>query len=629
MIWAHSIARAAGGGADRARPPIMQAPNGVQPARVASRIEDYAMIGDMHSAALVSRGGSIDWLCWPRFDSDACFAALLGTEAHGHWTIAPRAPVREIRRRYRPDTLVLETELVVDGGVVRLIDCMPPRDRVPDVIRIVEGVAGEVALRARIAPRFGYGDRWPWIQRTGELVTMTSAPDALALWSSVPLAERDGGLDAELRIRQGEHARFVLAWYPAHERPPVPHEPGALVADTEAWWRAWCGRCTYDGPWSEAVRRSLITLKALTYAPTGGIVAAPTTSLPEQLGGVRNWDYRYCWLRDATFTLYALLDAGYRDEARAFGGWLERAASAQPSRVQMLYGVLGERRLPELELPWLPGHHGAAPVRIGNAASTQLQLDVYGELVDCLHHARSHGVPPDPDLWAVQRALLEHLEEVWREPDEGIWEIRGPRQQHTHSKVMVWVAFDRMIRDVEQLGLEGPVERWRRIRDEVHADVLANAFDADRRTFTQAYGTQPLDASLLLLPIVGFTPPDDPRVRSTVDAIRRELCHGGLVRRYDTSRTDDGLPAGEGVFLPCSFWLADVLQLLGDRDEAGALFERLLALRNDVGLLSEEVEPDTGRLLGNFPQGFSHVALVNTAINLSRMKGLPHRRSHE
>jgi GH15 family glucan-1,4-alpha-glucosidase len=607
----------------------MQAPTGERGPRVASRIEDYAMIGDMHSAALVSRGGSIDWLCWPRFDADACFAALLGSEDHGHWTIAPAAPVREVRRRYRPDTLILETELAVDGGSVRLIDCMPPRNGAPDLIRIVEGVAGEVTLRARIAPRFGYGDRRPWIQRAGELVTMTSAPDALALWSSVPLAERDGGLDAELRIRQGERASFVLEWYPAHERAPAPYEPGAMIADTEAWWREWSGRCTYDGPWRDAVRRSLITLKALTYAPTGGIVAAPTTSLPEKLGGVRNWDYRFCWLRDATFTLYALLDAGYRDEARAFGGWLERAAAGQPARLQMLYGALGERRLTELELPWLPGYAGSAPVRIGNAASTQLQLDVYGEIIDCFHHARSHGVPPDQQLWDVQRALLDHLEEVWREPDEGIWEVRGPRLHLTHSKVMVWVAFDRMIRDAESLGLDAPVARWRRLREEVHADVCANAFDAERRTFTRAYGSRELDASLLLLPLVGFLTPGDPRVRTMVDAIRRELCHGGLVLRYDTSRVEDGLPPGEGVFLPCSFWLADVLELLGDHDAAGELFERLLGLCNDVGLLSEEIDPDTGRMLGNFPQGFSHLALVNTAINLSRTRGLPHRRSHE
>ncbi len=593
------------------------------------RIEDYALIGDTHSAALVSRDGAIDWLCWPRFDSEACFAALLGTEAHGHWTITPRAPVVEARRRYRPDTLVLETELVVGGGIVRIIDCMPPRDGVPDLVRIVEGVDGEVTAGMRIAPRFGYGDRWPWIQRAGELVTMTSAPDALALWSSVPLDERDGGLEAELRLRRGERLRFALTWYPAHERPPAHRDPGALVAETEAWWRAWCSRCTCDGPWREAARRSLITLKALTYAPTGGIIAAPTTSLPEKLGGVRNWDYRYCWLRDATFVLFALLDAGYQDEARAFGGWLERAASGNPSRVQVLYGVLGERRLPELELPWLPGYQGSSPVRIGNAAATQLQLDVYGELIDCLHHARSHGVPPDPDLWAVQRALLEHLERVWRQPDEGIWEIRGPRQQHTHSKVMVWVAFDRMIRDAEQLGLEAPIDRWRLLRDVIHADVCANAYDAKRRTFTRAYGSPALDASLLLLPIVGFLAPDDPRVRTTVDAVRRELCHDGLVLRYDTRLVDDGLPEGEGVFLPCSFWLADALQLLGDHDAACELFERLLALRNDVGLLSEQVDPGSGRLIGNFPQGFSHVALLNTAMNLSRTKGPPQRRSRE
>jgi GH15 family glucan-1,4-alpha-glucosidase len=597
--------------------------------RVPGRIEDYALIGDLHSAALVSRGGAIDWLCWPRFDSDACFAALLGTETHGHWTIAPSTPVIETHRRYRPDTLVLETTFVVEGGVVRLTDCMPPRSRLPDLVRMVDGIAGEVRLRMCLSPRFGYGDRWPWIQRAGELVTMTSAPDALALWSSVPLHERDGSVQAELTLRQGERAAFTLAWYPAHERPPALREPGGLIASTASWWREWCGRCTYDGPWREAVIRSLITLKALTYEPTGGIVAAPTTSLPERIGGVRNWDYRYCWLRDATFTLYALLGAGYVDEARAFGGWLERAASGQPSRVQMLYGVLGERRLPELELPWLPGHEGSSPVRVGNAAATQLQLDVYGELIDCFHHARSHGVPPDPDLWAVQRALASHLERVWREPDHGIWESRGARQQLTHSKVMVWVAFDRMIRDAERLGLEGPIDRWRRVRDEVHADVCAHAFDAERQTFTQAYGSPLLDASLLLIPLVGFVPPEDPRVRATVEAIQRELCYDGLVHRYDTRRTEDGLPPGEGVFLPCSFWLADDLELLGQHDEATELFERLLALCNDVGLLSEEVDPRTGRLLGNFPQGFSHVALVNTAMNLSRRQGPAQRRARE
>ena len=592
-------------------------------------IEDHALIGDMQSAALVDRDGTIDWLCWPRFDSDACFAELLGDERHGAWRFTPRGEVRARRRRYRGDTLVLETELVTAEGAIRIVDTMPPRGHAPDLARIVEGLEGEVEVRMELAARFGYGRRRPWIQWDHGHVRLTSAPDALALWSDVPLHEHDGNVVAELRLRAGEHAGFLLEWHPAHEPVAPSRNPREVVADTEAWWREWTGRCAYAGPWREAVVRSLITLKALTYRPTGGIVAAPTTSLPEALGGVRNWDYRYCWLRDATLTLYALLAGGYDAEARAFADWIARAARGEPWRIQVLYGVAGERRLTELELPWLPGHADSRPVRIGNAASEQLQLDIYGELIDCLHHARRGARPEDPDIWELQRGLVEHLATVWREPDEGIWEVRGPRRHFTHSKVMAWVAFDRMIRDAERHGLAGPVARWRALRDEIHRDVCANAVDPARGVFTQAYGAPHLDAAVLLLPAVGFVPADDPRMRRTIEAIRRELCEDGFVLRYDSAAADDGLPAGEGAFLPCSFWLADALHLIGDERAAHALFERLLDLRNDVGLLSEEIDPRTGRMLGNFPQAFSHVALVDSARNLSDGHGPADRRSRD
>lgn len=583
----------------------------------------------MHSAALVTRDGSIDWLCWPRFDSDACFAALLGDERHGYWRIAPVAPALEIRRRYVPDTLVLETEMVTERGVLRIVDCMPPRGHAPDLVRVVTCLAGAVDVRMELAPRFGYGDRKPWIQRLADGIQLTSAPDNLTLWTPAPVRGDDGTLVAELALRAGETVDFVLAWHAAHADPPLRVEAASVIEQTITRWQAWSARCRYDGPWSALVRRSMITLKALTFTPTGGVVAAPTTSLPEQLGGVRNWDYRYCWLRDATLTLYALLAGGYRDEARAFSTWFARVARAEPSRLQVLYGVAGERRLTELELPWLPGHRGSRPVRIGNVGATQLQLDIYGELIDCLHHARAHGIEIDGGLWELQRGVLAHVGEVWPQPDEGIWEVRGPRRHFTYSKIMTWVAFDRMIKDARRFALPAPLAEWIATRDRIHAEICARGVDPERGVFTQAFGRRELDASLLLIPQVGFLPPSDVRVRRTIHAIARELSANGYIRRYDTERTDDGLPPGEGVFLPCSFWLADALAAIGEHDAAVALFERLLSATNDVGLLAEELDPGTGELLGNFPQAFSHVALVNTAMNLGEHRGAAHDRPRQ
>jgi GH15 family glucan-1,4-alpha-glucosidase len=585
---------------------------------VAGRIEDYALVGDTHSAALVCRDGAVDWLCWPRFDSDALFAALLGDERHGSWTLAPVEPVRAVRRRYLPGTLVLETELETASGAVQVSDFMPPRGVAPDLVRVVRGLRGAVPMRTAIAPRFGYGERRPWIRQDGRRFTLTSAPDALLLTGDLPLAAADdGAVRAEFTVREGQLGHAVLTWYSAHDDPPEAIDAEAALRDTVEWWRAWSDACRYDGPWQDLVERSRITLKALTYAPTGGIVAAPTTSLPERIGGVRNWDYRYCWLRDATLTLTALGNAGCYDEAVAWRDWLLRVARGDPSRLQIMYGIGGERRLTELEIPWLPGYEGSRPVRIGNAAAGQLQLDVYGEVIDALHGARTLGARVDGEAWQLQGALLEHLARAWREPDEGIWEIRGRRLHFTHSKVMAWVAFDRAVKDAERLSLPGPVDRWRALRAEIHADVLANAWDASRNTFTQSYGAPALDAALLLIPTVGFLPPRDPRVVGTVDAVQRELTRDGFVLRYPTEETEDGLPPGEGAFLACSFWLADALVLLGRVDEARAHFERLVGLCNDVGLLAEEYDPAARRLVGNFPQAFSHVALVNTAVNLA------------
>jgi GH15 family glucan-1,4-alpha-glucosidase len=582
------------------------------------RIEDYALIGDTQSAALVGRDGSIDWLCLPRFDSDSCFAALLGSEEHGRWLLAPAGGIRRVQRRYRPGTLVLETDFETEDGTLRVIDCMPPRGREPDLVREVVCPRGHVPVRMDLAIRFGYGSRTPWVHRINGRATAMAGPDALTLCASVPYRLEDASLRADFTLSAGQCARFLLTWHPSHEPPPAPIDVTTAVAHTEAWWHAWSGRCTHEGPWRDEVLRSLIVLKALTYSPTGGIVAAPTTSLPEALGGVRNWDYRYCWLRDATFTLLALLDAGYLEEARAWRDWLLRAVAGEPAETQIMYGVAGERRLTEEHLPWLPGYQGASPVRIGNAAVCQFQLDVFGEVLDCLHQARRAGVPPREEGWGLQCQLLDFLESNWERPDEGIWEVRGAPQHFTYSKVMAWVAVDRAIRNSEQFGLPGSVERWRALRSRIHAQVCERGYDAGRGSFVQAYGSRELDAALLLIPQVGFLPPSDLRVVGTVEAIQRELCEDGFVHRYDSGRTRDGLPPGEGTFLACSFWMADALTLLCRLDEARALFERLLSLCNDVGLLAEEYDPRSRRQLGNFPQAFSHVALINTAQNLTR-----------
>jgi GH15 family glucan-1,4-alpha-glucosidase len=582
------------------------------------RIEDYALIGDTQSAALVGRDGSIDWLCLPRFDSDSCFAALLGSEEHGRWLLAPAGGIRRVQRRYRPGTLVLETDFETEDGTLRVIDCMPPRGREPDLVREVVCLRGHVPVRMDLATRFGYGSRTPWVHRINGRATAMAGPDALTLCASVPYRLEDASLRADFTLSAGQCARFLLTWHPSHEPPPSPIEVTTAVEHTEAWWHAWSGRCTHEGPWRDEVLRSLIVLKALTYSPTGGIVAAPTTSLPEALGGVRNWDYRYCWLRDATFTLLALLDAGYLEEARAWRDWLLRAVAGEPAETQIMYGVAGERRLTEEHLPWLPGYQGASPVRIGNAAVCQFQLDVFGEVLDCLHQARRAGVPPREEGWGLQCQLLDFLESNWERPDEGIWEVRGAPQHFTYSKVMAWVAVDRALRNSEQFGLPGSVERWRALRSRIHAQVCERGYDAGRGCFVQAYGSRELDAALLLIPQVGFLPPSDLRVVGTVEAIQRELCEDGFVHRYDSGRTRDGLPPGEGTFLACSFWLADALTLLCRLDEARALFERLLSLCNDVGLLAEEYDPRSRRQLGNFPQAFSHVALINTAQNLTQ-----------
>jgi len=586
-----------------------------------SLIEDYAIIGDCHTAALVSRDGSIDWLCFPRFDGGACFAALLGNEKHGRWLLAPAGEVRSIRRRYRDGTLVLETDFETADGVVTVIDCMPPRSREPDLVRVVVGKRGRVRMRMQLVIRFDYGSITPWVRRTETGIRATAGPDTLILNSGVDLHNENFRTEAEFTVAEGQRVPFVLTWHPSHEPEPAMSDADETITATDEWWREWSGRCTYKGPWREAVVRSLITLKALTYAPTGGIVAAPTTSLPEHLGGVRNWDYRYCWLRDATFTLYALMLGGYIDEARAWREWLLRAVAGNPSELNIMYGLAGERRLPELELHWLPGYAASAPVRIGNAAWEQFQLDVYGEVMDAMHLARRGGLAPDENAWRVERALTDYLESAWSKPDNGIWEMRGPQRHFTHSKVMAWVTVDRMIKAVERFGLHGPVERWRSLRSTIHEEVCRNGFHHERNTFVQYYGGNELDASLLMIPLVGFLPAGDARVRGTVAAIEKDLMAGGFVLRYRTKHHIDGLPPGEAAFLACSFWLADNLALMNRREDARRLFERLLDLCNDVGLLSEGYDPANKRMLGNFPQALSHLALVNTAYNLSARVG--------
>ncbi len=580
-------------------------------------IEDYALIGDCHTAALVGRDGSIDWLCLPRFDSGACFAALLGGPEHGRWSIAPADKPLRVARKYRDGTLILETEIETGTGAIRIIDCMPLSSERWDVVRIVEGLHGSVAMRMELVIRFDYGSIVPWVRQVNDTLVATAGPATLELRTPVAVRGENMKTVAEFEVKAGERVPFSLNYRSSFKAAQEAVDPERALADTESEWRAWTERCAYRGRWREAMVRSLITLKALTYGPTGGIIAAPTTSLPEQWGGVRNWDYRYCWLRDATFTLNALLLAGYHEEAGAWREWLLRAVAGSPQDLQTLYSVTGERRLDEHEVGWLPGYRGAAPVRVGNAATRQFQLDVYGEVMDTLHLARAAGMEPEPFAWRIQVALLKFLESHWQEPDEGIWEIRGPRLQFTHSKMMAWVAFDRAVKDVEAFGLEGPVERWRALRDAIHAQVCTEGFDARRNTFVQSYGSAHLDASLLLMPQVGFLPADDPRVRGTLAAIEANLVVDGLVKRYSTATRVDGLPAGEGTFLPCSFWLADSFALCGRRDEGEALFERLIALANDVGLLSEEYDGQGRHMLGNFPQALTHMALINTARLLS------------
>jgi carbohydrate kinase (thermoresistant glucokinase family) len=581
-------------------------------------IEDYALIGDCKTAALVGRNGSIDWLCWPRFDSNACFAALLGTSEHGRWRICPADPAPRISRTYRDGTMVLETIFDTAGGRVALIDFMPVDQAGSSIIRLVEGRRGKVAMQLHLTLRFDYGTTVPWVTQLDDKsgLSATAGPSRVALRTPVALQGKNFATVAEFDVGEGQCVPFVLTHGPSHLPAPAAVDWQRALPETEGFWRSWSARCTYTGPWREPVQRSLLTLKALTYAETGGIVAAPTTSLPEQLGGERNWDYRYCWLRDATLTLMALMSAGYIEEAQAWRAWLQRSVAGSPSQIQIMYGLSGERQLIEWEVPWLPGYHGAVPVRIGNAAADQLQLDVYGEVIDAIYQARMHMLAPAAAAWAQQQKLIEYLERIWQQPDDGIWEVRGGRRHFTHSKVMAWVALDRTVRDAERFNLHAPLERWRQVRDRMHATICRQAFDASRNTFTQSFGGSELDASLLLMPIVGFLPADDPRVRGTVAAIERELIADGLVLRYRTQAGVDGLPPGEGVFLPCSFWLADNYTLQNRDAEARALFERLLSLRNDVGLLSEEYDPDANRQVGNFPQAFSHLALIGTALNL-------------
>ncbi|MEU7277970.1 glycoside hydrolase family 15 protein [Streptomyces sp. NPDC045431] len=585
-------------------------------------IEDYALIGDLQTAALVGKDGSIDWLCLPRFDSSACFAALLGDEDNGHWRIAPKDATVCTRRGYLTDSLILETVWETRTGTVRVLDFMPQRDQAPDVVRIVEGVSGEVEMAGVLRLRFDHGSIVPWVRRLDGHRVAVAGPDSVWLRSQPEVRTwgQQYSTCSSFTVRPGEKVAFVLTWHPSHQPRPPLVDPYEALEHTLEDWKAWAAQCVYEGPYREAVLRSLITLKALTYAPTGGIVAAPTTSLPEEIGGVRNWDYRYCWLRDSTLTLGALLSAGYLEEASAWRDWLLRAVAGDPADLQIMYGLAGERRLPETELPWLRGYAGSRPVRIGNAAVHQLQLDVYGEVMDSLYLAREAGLQAEPYAWNVQLSLLNFLESAWRRPDEGLWEVRGPRRHFVHSKVMAWVAADRAVRTLEEHPvLRGDATRWRAMRDEIHREVCEKGYDADRNTFTQSYGSRELDAATLLIPRVGFLPPDDPRVVGTVDAVRRELSHDGFIRRYSTEGVAvDGLPGDEGTFLACSFWLADALRMTGRDKEARELFERLLALRNDVGLLAEEYDPSSRRQLGNFPQAFSHVGLVGTALALAR-----------
>jgi GH15 family glucan-1,4-alpha-glucosidase len=586
------------------------------------RIEDYALLVDLQTAALVGRDGSIDWCCFPRFDSGACFAALLGGPEHGRWLLAPTTEVRSTKRRYRQDTLVLETLIETEAGAVRVIDFMPPRGHDPDIVRIVEGVRGHVPMRSELVIRFDYGRIVPWVRRIDHTRVAIAGPDALCLRTPVDIHGEELTTVSEFSVEPGERIPFVLTWYPSHAPLPEPVDAEIALVETETYWREWADACLHRGECYDEIRQSLLVLKALTYSPTGGIVAAPTTSLPEWFGGERNWDYRYCWLRDATLTLLAMLSAGYRDEALAWREWLMRAVAGDPAQVQIMYGIAGERRIEEFELEWLPGFERSRPVRIGNAASTQRQLDVYGEVLDAAYQTCVSGAESSADSWAVIKQLLAWLEDGWRETDAGIWEVRGPNRHFTHSKVMAWVAFDRAVRMYEEFGYDGTVERWRELRDEIKQQVLTEGWSERKRAFTQFYGGDELDASILMMPLVGFLPATDPRVVSTVQAIQRELSVDGLLLRYRDDERIDGLPPGEGVFLACSFWLVEVLVLQGRHDEARELFERLLALRNDVGLLAEEYDPVARHQLGNFPQAFTHLALVEAAIALDEHRPL-------
>jgi len=590
-------------------------------ASTSSRIEDYAMLGDCESAALVSLSGSIDWLCWPRFDSGACFAALLGTPANGRWQIAPTDPNPRVSRRYRGDTMILETDFETVDGAVRVTDFMPIHDGQSDLVRIVTGLRGRVDMRTEIIMRFAYGNVVPWVSRMDDgRLRAIAGPDMMIIRSDIDLRGVGRTTVGEFSVAVGEQVNFVISWGPSNLAAPKSADPKAALRDTEEFWTNWAAQCTYHGEWREPALRSLLTLKALTYKSTGGIVAAPTTSLPEQVGGIRNWDYRYCWLRDATITLLALMHGGYYREAGEWRDWLVRAAAGSPAQVQIMYGLSGERFLWEWDVPWLPGYENSRPVRIGNAAHEQLQLDVFGEVMDALHQARLGGLRASHETWHLQQALMAHLETIWMKPDQGIWETRGRPQHFTHSKVMAWVAVDRAVKSMEMFNLSGPAQEWRALRDRIHADVCTYAYNSDVGAFVQAYGSKLIDAGTLAIPIVGFLPASDPRVISTVKAIEKNLLVDGLVLRYDSAATDDGLPPGEGAFLACSFWLADSYALMGRYADARRMFERLLSLRNDVGLLSEEYDQKLQRQVGNFPQGFSHVALLNTAYMLGRAK---------
>ncbi|MBI2255114.1 MAG: glycoside hydrolase family 15 protein [Proteobacteria bacterium] len=600
------------------------------------RIEDYALIGDCETAALVGRDGSVDWLCWPRFDSPACFAALLGSPENGRWRIAPKDDGYHVTRRYLGCSLVLETVFSGPDGEVAVIDFMPPyHDEtgidLSDLVRIVEGRRGTVAMCVDLTLRFDYGASIPWVEKLKDEpgLSAVAGPDRVILRTPVPLHGKEKCTTAEFTIEAGSRIPFVLTHQPSHLPLAENIDAEKSLTQTLSGWKDWSARCNYQGPWREAVMRSLLTLKALTYRPTGGIVAAPTTSLPERIGGPRNWDYRYCWIRDATLTLLSLMHTGYYDEAEAWRHWLVRAAAGAPAQMQMMYGIAGERRLAEWEVPWLPGYEGSRPVRVGNAAATQLQIDVYGELMDALYQAREGGLAFDKTAWGLQRAVTDHLERVWPESDEGIWEVRGGRQHFTFSRVMAWVAFDRAVSSVEKGHGTGPLQHWREIRAKIHTEICARGFDAQQNSFVQVYDGKALDASLLLLPLVGFLPADDPRIIGTLAAIREKLVVDGFVLRYDTDETRDGVPGDEGVFLACSFWLVDNLILQGKQDEATELFDRLLSLRNDLGLLSEEYDPHNRCQVGNFPQAFSHVALINSALNLTRAQNPATQRAQD